>query len=224
MLKTTKSTGFAINSKETESKVGSDSVISNLVSDSKATNPTKGKNQVKMAKFKILIKSKNHDFLKSKTKEAGPGFFNPKARLAFTQLRQAFVKALILHHFDPESHIWIETDALGYAIGGILSQLSSGTRPDGVLTKDDLSQWYLVAFFSRKMIFTETRYKTYNGELLAIVKAFKTWQHYLEGCKHKILILTDHNNLRRFMDTKNLRSKQVHGAQELSCYHFCINY
>ena len=46
------------------------------------------------------------------------------ARLAFTELRQAFLKAPILHHFDPERHIWIETDALGYAIGKILSQLT----------------------------------------------------------------------------------------------------
>ena len=32
-------------------------------------------------------------------------FFTPEARLAFTELRQAFVKALILHHFNLEYHI-----------------------------------------------------------------------------------------------------------------------
>ena len=45
------------------------------------------------------------------------------------------------------------------------------------------------------MIPAETQYKTYDGELLAIVEAFKTWRHYLEGYKHKVLVLTDHNNL-----------------------------
>ncbi len=45
------------------------------------------------------------------------------------------------------------------------------------------------------MILAETRYETYNDELLAIVEAFKTWRHYLEGYKHKVLILTDYNNL-----------------------------
>ena len=113
---------------------------------------------------------------------------------------------------------------MGYAIGGVLSQLASGTSPDGVGTKTDLGQWYPVAFFFRKMIPAETRYKTYNGELLAIVEAFKTWRHYLEGCKHEVLVLTDHNNLRRFMDTKSLSSRQVRGAQELSWYHFQIDY
>ena len=74
------------------------------------------------------------------------------------------------------------------------------------------------------MIPAKTWYETYNGELLAIVKAFKTWKHYLEGCKYEVLMLTDHNNLQRFIDTKNLSSKQVQWAQELSRYHFQIDY
>ena len=74
------------------------------------------------------------------------------------------------------------------------------------------------------MIPAETRYETHDGELLAIVEAFKTWRHYLEGCKHEVLVLTDHNNLRRFMDTKSLSSRQVCWAQELSRYHFRIDY
>ena len=85
-----------------------------------------------------MVKSKNHDFPKSKTEKAGTGFFTPEAKLVFIQLRQAFVKALIFHYFDPKSHIRIETDVLGYAISGVLSQLFSGTRPDEVVTKTDL--------------------------------------------------------------------------------------
>ena len=60
------------------------------------------------------------------------------------------------------------------------------------------------------MIPAETWYKIHDDELLAIVEAFKTWRHYLEGCKHEITILTDHNNLRCFMDTKSLSFKQVY--------------
>ena len=74
------------------------------------------------------------------------------------------------------------------------------------------------------MIPAETRYETHDGELLAIVEAFKTWRHYLEGCKHEVLVLTDHNNLRCFMDTKSLSSQQVCWAQELSQYYFQIDY
>ena len=100
----------------------------------------------------------------SKSKKTESGFLTSGVRKAFTELRQAFVKAPILHHFDPKRHIQVETDASGYAIGGVLSQLTS----------DDVGRWHPVAFFSRKMIPAETRYETHNGELLAIVEAFKT--------------------------------------------------
>ena len=66
------------------------------------------------------------------------------------------------------------------------------------------------------MIPAETRYKTHNGEFLAIVEAFKTWRHYWEGCKHEILVFMNHNNLRHFMNTKSLSSRQVCWAQKLS--------
>ena len=74
------------------------------------------------------------------------------------------------------------------------------------------------------MIPAETRYETHNGKLLAIVEAFKTWRHYLEGSQHKVLVLTNHNNLCWFMDTKSLTSRQVRWAQELSHYYFRIDY
>ena len=54
-----------------------------------------------------------------------PTFLTPYARETFNQLRQAFTKAPILQHFDPECHIRIETDNSGYAIKGVLSQLTS---------------------------------------------------------------------------------------------------
>ena len=143
MLKTTRSTRSAVNPKKTKGEVGGNNVVDDsIVGGVKVTNQansTKGKNQSKTTKSKILVKSKNHDFpLKSRTKKAGMGFFTPEARLAFTQLRQAFVEAPILYHFNTKSHIRIETNALGYAISSILSQLSSGTRPDGVVTKTNL--------------------------------------------------------------------------------------
>ena len=148
MLKTTESIWFAANPKKTKDEVGGNSVVGDsMVSGGEATNPIKGKNQAKTTKSKILVKSKNHDFPKSKIEEAGTGFFTPKTRLAFTQLRQTFVEARILHYFDPESNIRIKTDVSGYTIGGVSSQLSFGTRPGGVVIKADLSQWYLIAFF-----------------------------------------------------------------------------
>ena len=59
----------------------------------------------------------------SKNLNRAMGYLTIEARLAFTKLRKMFFKAPILRHFDPEWHIQIKTDASGYAIGGVLSQL-----------------------------------------------------------------------------------------------------
>ena len=71
---------------------------------------------------------------------------------------------MISNHFDPRYYIQIKMDVSSYTIGGILNQLIS----------NDLGQWYIMVFFSRKMILAKTWYKTYNNKLLAIIRAFKT--------------------------------------------------
>jgi len=52
----------------------------------------------------------------------------------------------------------VETDALGYAIKGVLSQEQDG-------------KWKPIAFLSRTMQPAEQNYEIYNKELLAIVEA-----------------------------------------------------
>lgn len=60
-------------------------------------------------------------------------------------------------------------------------QLSSdhmaSENPNPKFSKSEIGQWHPVAFFSRKIIPTETRYKTHNQKLLAIVKAFSERSH-----------------------------------------------
>ena len=156
-----------------------------------------------------------------------PIFLTFDTKEVFNQLRQAFTKVLILRHCDPECHIRIVTNALSYAIGGVLSQLTSDQVTlnfESISTKSDFGQWHPVVFFSRKMIPAETRYETHDSELLAIVEAFKTWRHYLEGCKHKVLVLTNHDNLRQFIDSKSLSFRQVRWTKELSKCLFRIDY
>ena len=73
------------------------------------------------------------------TIETGSKFLILNVKTSFYCLQLALTKAPILQHFDPECHIWIETDILGYTIDEILIQLTSGTNLDGVVTKTDLS-------------------------------------------------------------------------------------
>ena len=121
-----------------------------------------------------------------------PNFLTPNAKKAFNHLQLVFIKAPIFRHFG----LWIEINTSGYAISGVSSQLNYDSDvPPNNLNKSDCSQWHPVAYFFRKMIPAETQYKTHDAEFLAIVEAFKTWRHYLEGCKHEVLVLTNHNNL-----------------------------
>ena len=110
------------------------------------------------------IEKKVQNSCKSKKTVRSSNFLTPGAKLAFTKLRQAFLKAPILHHFNPDRYIQIETDVSGYAIGGLLSQL----------TLDDLGRWHQVSFFSQRMIPAEIRYETHDDKLLAIIEAFQT--------------------------------------------------
>lgn len=52
----------------------------------------------------------------------------------------------------------------------------------------------------------------YNQELLAIIEAFKIWRYYLKDCKYQVLMLTDHNKLRQFIDIKSVSSSQIRWA------------
>ena len=90
------------------------------IDDSKVDDDEVRDNEVRK-KVQKLSKSKN---LSKSKKIVGLDFLTPRAKLTFTKLRQAFVKAPIFHYFDLERRIQIEIEALGYAIGGVLSQLS----------------------------------------------------------------------------------------------------
>ena len=60
---------------------------------------------------------------RSKNSNRATCYTTPNAKQAFTQLRQAFTKALIFRHSNLKRYVWIGTNALGYAIDEVLSQL-----------------------------------------------------------------------------------------------------
>ncbi len=79
-------------------------------------------------------KSKKPNFAKA---NSGTDFLISEAQEAFIHLQKAFTKVLIFRHFDPERHIRIETNALGYAIGEVLSQMTSDQHFSGHVTHKD---------------------------------------------------------------------------------------
>ena len=74
------------------------------------------------------------------------------------------------------------------------------------------------------MIPAEQNYEMHDQELLAIVKSFKHWRHYLEGSQQPVEVLTDHANLRYFMVMKELSRRQARWAEYLAAFDFDIQY
>jgi hypothetical protein len=131
---------------------------------------------------------------------------------AFQKLKDVFLQVPILTHFERGRETHIEVDASGGAISGILSQL--------VPNQAGTPQWRPIDFYSRKLIAAEYNYDTHDQELLAIVKSLEHWRHYLEGQYFEVL--TDHHNLKWFMETKVLNHRQVRSYLTLSKYDFVI--
>ena len=71
-----------------------------------------------MFKSKNLSKSKRLSKFK---KTVRLNFLTPRARLVFTKLRQAFIKAMSLQYFDLKRHIRVGTDTSGYSFDRVFS-------------------------------------------------------------------------------------------------------
>lgn len=147
------------------------------------------------------------------TRDGGKKFeWTTECEAAFETLKTRFTTAPILCHYDSKLKCVMETDASDFAIGAILSQVSS----DGRL--------HPVAFMSRKMDKAEINYEIHDKEMLAIVAGFKQWRRYLEGASHPIEVFTDHKNLEYFATSRTLNRRQARWAQELAAYDFKIIY
>ena len=99
---------------------------------------------------------------------------------AFSALKEALANATLLAHPKPNALTNIMTDASNSAVGAVLQQYVDG-------------QWQPISFFSKKLQPAETRYSTFDRELLAIYLAIKHFRYFLEG--RTFHVLTDHKPL-----------------------------
>ena len=77
-------------------------------------------------------------------------------------------------------HLLILSDASDTAVGAVLQQKIGDA-------------WKPITFFSRRMKPAETRYNTFDCELLAMYLAVKHLQYFVKGCQFHVL--TDHKPL-----------------------------
>lgn len=117
----------------------------------------------------------------AKKKDRTPVDWTEKSLGAFELCKHKLANAAILAHPDETLDITLATDASDFAIGATLYQIR----------KDNIRE--PLAFFSRRLTETESRYSTYDRELLAIYAAIKYFRHMIEGRSFKIE--TDHKPL-----------------------------
>ena len=110
-----------------------------------------------------------------------------QAEKAFQDLKMAFTTAPILVHPDFAKALYLETDALDFTLGAVLSQMGIDKR------------LHPVAFYSQKNSAVEINNKIYDKELLAIVDSFQEWHHFLKRAAHPVTVYPDHKNLEYFM-------------------------
>ena len=104
--------------------------------------------------------------------------------------KEALARATLLNHPKTNAPTCLMTDASDTAVGAVLQQYI-----------DD--SWQPIAFFSKGMKPAETRYSTFDRELLAIYLSIKQFRHFLEG--RSFHILTDHKPLTYALNTRTDR-------------------
>ena len=135
-----------------------------------------------------------------------------KCQNAFEKLKNIFILQPVLLMVDTIKPLRIESDASEYATGTVLSML----QDDG--------KWHPCAYLSKGFNDTERNYDVHDKEMMGIMRALEAWRHYLEGCKHRIEIWTDHRNLKYFMSTKKLNRRQARWALYLSRFDFHLEH
>ena len=110
----------------------------------------------------------------------------------------------------------VRTDASDFAIGATLRQL----QPDPLGSNSMKDR--IIAYFSRKLHDAETRYSTYDKELLGIKDAIQHWRYYLHGRKFRVE--TDHSALQHILQQPKLTGRQMRLFETLQEYDFEIQY
>ena len=113
-------------------------------------------------------------------KRFNPLTWSPEMDSAFLVAKNALADASLLVHPTADAVTALTVDASQLAIGGVLEQRIGGV-------------WRPLGFFSRKLQPRETKYPTFDRELLAAHLAIRHFRYFLEG-RH-FTLFTDQNSL-----------------------------
>ena len=125
---------------------------------------------------------------------------------AFNRLKHTLINAPILAYPLSEGEFILDTDASGFGISGVLSQLQNNEEK-------------VIVYYSKCLSKAERRYCVTWRELLAIVNSVQQFHHYLYG--QHFMVRTDHASLRWLTNFKNPEGQLARWI-ELSTYDFQI--
>lgn len=115
----------------------------------------------------------------------------PECQKAFETAKTKLANATLLVFPKDNAPLNVTCDASDIAVGAVLEQYQN-------------SEWKPLAFFSKKMNPTQSKYSAFDRELLAIFLALKHFKHFVEG--RPFTIYTDHKPLTSAISSKTERS------------------
>ena len=133
---------------------------------------------------------------------------------AFALLKESLITAPIMAFPKDEGTFVLDTDASGYAIGGVLSQMQKDEQTGEVEER-------VIAYASRRLQDREQRYCARRRELLAIVEMVKHFHTYLRG--PRFIIRTDHASLRYVKTLKEMPDQFARWIMYLETFNYEVH-
>ncbi|XP_056022138.1 uncharacterized protein LOC130055014 [Ostrea edulis] len=124
--------------------------------------------------------------LRNLTRQSTDWKWDCKQQSAFDKLKEELSSETIMTYFDPTSEVKILVDASPIGLGAIMSQKQKS-----------------IAYASRALTDTESRYSQTEREALAIVWACEHFDIYIRGANN-VNIITDHKPLEKIWQKPNL--------------------
>lgn len=147
--------------------------------------------------------------LSSLTRKDKEFVWSSSCQEAFESLKGKLTSAPILCFPSDEGLFILDTDASGFGIGAVLSQIQG-------------QQEKVISYASRTLNKSERNYCVTRRELLAIVHFLQHYRHYLLG--RQFLIRCDHQPLKWIFSLRDPNGQVARWLEQLASYDFTIEY